>query len=317
MTDATVAPVTPIVPAEPVLSPRRHKHLAVWRENFRVFAANRFALAGLIVFVLIVLFCWVGPLIYRTNQTATTLINANLPPSGQFPLGTDQEGFDVLGRLMIGGQSAIEVGFAVAILSTAFGALWGAFAGYVGGVVDTTLMRIVDMMLAIPFLFFAVLLATLVTPTLLLIIAIISIVSWPSTARIVRGDTLSLRSRDYVVASRGFGSRHFPLIQRHIVPNSLGSVVVIGTLTVATTILTLAFLSFLGLSVPPPATNWGLIITDGIHTLFDGYWWELWPAAIAIVVTIIAITAIGDGMYDVVDKRHQGQAKVATTDRAR
>jgi ABC-type dipeptide/oligopeptide/nickel transport system permease subunit len=309
MTDAAVAPVAPSLPTEPVVPPKSRKRSSVWRENVRIFLANRFAMIGLIFLVLIVLFCFVGPLIYRTNQTATTLINANLPPSAQNPLGTDPEGIDILGRLMLGGQSTIELGLAVAVLSTSFGALWGALAGYVGGFVDTVLMRIVDMMLSIPFLFFAVLLATLLTPSLPLIIAAITIVSWPSTARIVRGDTLSLRTRDYVVAARGVGSRHFPLIQRHIVPNAFGSIVVVGTLTVATSILIFASLSFLGLEVPPPATNWGLIATEGIKHLFDGYWWELWPATIAIVLTVIAINAIGDGMYDVVDQRHKNKGR--------
>lgn len=305
MTDAAVAPTASGVPAASPEAPAARKRSSVWRENVRIFSANRFAVIGLAVLVLMVLFCYVGPLLYRTNQTATTLINANLAPAGQYPLGTDAEGFDILGRLMVGGQSTIELGLAVAVLSTGFGALWGAMAGYVGGIVDSFMMRIVDMMLSIPFLFFAVLLATLLTPSLPLIIAAITIVSWPSTARIVRGDTLSLRSRDYVVAARGYGSRHFPLIRRHIVPNAFGSIVVIGTLTVATSILIFASLSFLGLSVPPPATSWGRMATQGIHVLANGYWWELWPAALAIVVTVIAINAIGDGMYDVVDQRHE------------
>lgn len=308
MTEATVAQAAPSVPAEPATPPSARKRSSIWRENLRIFASNRFAVIGLAFLVLMVLFCFVGPLIYRTNQTATTLINANLAPSGQYPLGTDPEGLDILGRLMLGGQSTIELGLAVAVLSTGFGAAWGALSGYVGGFVDSLLMRIVDMMLSIPFLFFAVLLATLLTPTLPLIIAAITIVSWPSTARIVRGDTLSLRTRDYVTAARGVGSRHFPLIRRHIVPNAFGSIVVIGTLTVATSILIFASLSFLGLSVPPPATNWGRMATIGIQHLFDGYWWELWPPAIAIVLTIIAINAIGDGLYDVVDQRHKGKS---------
>lgn len=302
--DTTMVPPTPSLPAEPLL-PTSPQRTSLWRENVRIFAANRFALAGAAFLVLMVLFCFVGPMIYKTNQTATTLLNANLAPSGQYPLGTDPEGLDILGRLMLGGQSTIELGLAVAVLSTGFGALWGALAGYVGGVVDSFLMRIVDMMLSIPFLFFVVLLATLLTPTLPLIIASIAIVSWPSTARIVRGDTLSLRTRDYVTAARGVGSRHFPLIRRHIVPNAFGSIVVIGTLTVATSILLFASLSFLGLGVPPPATNWGLVLTQGIKNLYNGYWWELWPAAAAIVLTVVAINALGDGLYDVVDQRHK------------
>lgn len=277
----------------------------LWRQNACIFAANRFALVGFFFIVAVTLFCFVGPIFYKSDQTLTTLFNSNLAPSGRFPLGTDPEGFDMLGRLMLGGQSTLEVGFAVAFFSTAWGAAWGAIAGYVGGAVDSVLMRVVDMMLSIPFLFFVVILATLLQPTLPLIILAISAVSWPSTARIARGETLSLRGRDYVLASRGFGSKHLPLISRHVVPNATGAIVVNGTLKVATAILLFAALSFLGLSVPSPATNWGRMLTIGISHLFDGYWWELWPPAIAIVATVIAVNAVGDGILDVVDKRHQ------------
>ncbi len=253
--------------------------------------------------VLIVLFCFVGPLVYKTNQTSATLLSSNLAPSGQYPLGTDPEGFDMLGRLMLGGQSTLEVGFAVAVFATAFGALWGALAGYVGGAVDSLLMRIVDTVLSIPFLFLAVLIATLLQPSLWLIVLAITAVSWPSTARIVRGETLSLRSRDYVTAAKGFGSWQLHLIGRHILPNSVGSIVVNATLKVATAILLFASLSFLGLGVPPPATSWGRMVTMGIHQLFNGYWWELWLPAAALVLVVIAVSGIGDGLYDVVAKR--------------
>jgi ABC-type dipeptide/oligopeptide/nickel transport system permease subunit len=275
----------------------------VWRQDLEVFVANRLAVAGLVFLVLIVLFCFVGPLVYSSNQSSATLLNANLAPSSQFPLGTDINGFDILGRLMVGGRSTLEIGLAVAVLSTGFGALWGAVAGYVGGVVDSILMRIVDTMLSIPFLLFAVLIATILTPTLPLIILAITVVSWPSTARIVRGETLSLRTRDYVTAAAGFGSWHLRLIGRHVLPNSVGSIIVNATLKVATAILLAAALSFLGLTVPPPATTWGRMITSGIDQLNNGYWWELWPAAAAIVLTVIAVNVIGDGLYDVIVKR--------------
>lgn len=275
----------------------------IWRDNFAMFAKNRFAFVGLITLVVIALFCFVGPHLYSSNQEATNLINENLPPSAQFPLGTNPEGFDILGRLMIGGQSTLEVGFAVALVATVFGTLWGAIAGYAGGLVDALLMRVVDTMLSIPFLFFVVLLGTLLQPTLPLIVVAIASVSWLSTARVVRGETLSLRTRDYVVAARGFGNGHLRLVLRHVVPNALGVVVVNATLKVADAILLFASISFLGLGVPPPATNWGRMLTTGINNLFDGYWWQLWPAAIAIVATVVAINAVGDGLHDVVEKR--------------
>ncbi len=279
--------------------------LRVRRQDLAVFARNRLALAGLVFLVLVVLFCFVGPLLYRTDQVSATLLIANLAPSSRFPLGTDPEGFDMLGRLMLGGQSTIEVGLAVAVLSTAFGAMWGALAGYLGGIVDSLLMRVVDTMLSIPFLFFAVLVATILQPTLPLIIVAITVVSWPSTARIVRSETLSLKSRDYVTAATGFGSWHLRLVGRHMLPNAMGSIVVNATLKVATAILLFASLSFLGLSVPPPATSWGKMLFLGIGTLYDGYWWQLWLPAAAIVLTVLAVTFVGDGFYDVVVKRQE------------
>lgn len=274
-----------------------------WRQDLLVFSGNHLALVSLVFLVLLALFCFVGPLIYKTNQTTATLINGNLPPSSQFPLGTDPEGFDILGRLMAGGQSTLEVGFAVAVFSTAFGALFGALAGYIGGVVDNLLMRLVDTMLSIPFLFLAVLIATLLSPTLPIVIAAITVVSWQSTARIVRSETLSLRTRDYVTAAAGFGSWHLSLVGRHVLPNTIGSIVVNATLKVATAILLFAALSFLGIGPPPPATSWGSMATTGVQHLYDGSWWEVWPAAAAIALTVIAVTLVGDGLHDVVARR--------------
>lgn len=269
------------------------------------FAENKLAVASAVVLLLIVAFCFAGPLIYHTNQTASSLITANLPPRAQFPLGTTPNGRDELGRLMVGGQSTLEVGFAVAIFATAFGLVWGLVAGYFGGFADAVLMRIVDAMLSIPFLFFVVLLASLITPNLILIILVITSVSWLSTARLVRGEALSLRTRDYVHAAEAFGARPPRILFRHITPNLLGVVVVNGTLKVADSILLFASIGYLGLSVPPPATSWGVILTAGINNLFDGYWWQLWPAGFLIVITVLAFAVLGDGLRDVVERRLQ------------
>lgn len=295
------SPLTEERSAEP--RARDHVRWSKWREDVSVFSKNRLALVSFAFLVLIVLFCFVGPLLYRSNQSTSTLLNANVAPSAQFPLGTDPEGFDILGRLMLGGQSTIEVAFAVAVISTGFGAMFGALAGYIGGAVDSFLMRIVDTMLAIPFLFLAVLIATLLSPTLLIVTVAISAVSWQSTARIVRSETLSLRTRDYVHAATGFGSWHLRLVGRHILPNTIGSIVVNATLKVATAILLFAAVSFLGLGPPPPATSWGTMATVGVQHLYDNTWWELWPAVAAIGLTVIAVTLIGDGLYDVVARR--------------
>jgi peptide/nickel transport system permease protein len=264
---------------------------------------NKLAVAGLLATIVLTLFCFVGPLLYHTNETATNLLLANKPPSAAHPLGTTLEGRDELGQLMVGGQSSLEVGFAVAILSTVFGMLWGALAGYLGGIIDAILMRVVDAMLAIPFLFFVVLLASITTPSLWIIVLAITAASWQSAARLARGEVLSLRTRDYVEASRQFGARRPHVILRHLLPNVVGTAVVTGTLSMADAILTYAAVAYLGLSVPPPATSWGDLLSMGINNLYDGYWWQLWPPAIAIVLIVLAVNLIGDGIRDTMEHR--------------
>ena len=274
-----------------------------WRQATSQFAENKMGMVGLITLVVIVLFSFLGPVIYRTNQFAANLLLENGPPSLAHLLGTTPQGRDELGALMVGGQSTLEIGLGVAIISTLFGLVWGALAGYVGGILDAFMMRIVDALLAIPFLFFVVLLAAMVTPTLWLIMLVIAAVSWLPTARLARGETLSLRTHDYVSASKGFGARRGYVLRHHIAPNLLGIVVVNTTLKVADAISLFAAISFLGLGVPPPATNWGNILTDGVNNLFDGYWWQLWPAAVLIVATVIAANLVGDALRDVVEPR--------------
>jgi oligopeptide transport system permease protein len=297
----TLTPTTGVGP-EPPLAPgdlparRLGRMLTVARDN-------KLATAGLITTIGLTLFCYAGPLLYHTNETGTNLLLANMPPSAAHPLGTTPEGRDELGQLMVGGQSTLEVGFAVAILGTAFGMIWGAIAGYIGGIFDAVLMRVVDALLAIPFLFFIVLLASITTPSLLIIILAITAASWESTARLVRGEVLSLRTRDYVAVSRQLGARHRHTVIRHLVPNVTGTVVVTATLSMADAILIYAAVAFLGLSVPPPATSWGDLLTTGINNLFDGYWWQLWPPAFAIVLIVLAVNVLGDGMHDMVEHR--------------
>jgi ABC-type dipeptide/oligopeptide/nickel transport system permease subunit len=291
-----VGPELALAPGEELPARRLASMLTVAR-------GNKLATAGLITVIFLTLFCYVGPLLYHTNETGTNLLMANLPPSAVHPLGTTPEGRDELGQLMVGGQSTLEVGFAVAILGTAFGMIWGAVAGYIGGLIDAALMRIVDALLAIPFLFFIVLLASITTPTLIIIILAITAASWESTARLVRGEVLSLRTHDYVEASRQLGARHPHVVFRHLVPNVTGTVVVTATLSMADAILIYAAVAFLGLSVPPPATSWGDLLTTGINNLFDGYWWQLWPPAFAIVVIVLAVNVLGDGIHDIAEHR--------------
>jgi len=278
---------------------------AAWRMILRAFAENKLALAGLIMVVVIALFCFVGPLFWHTNQVDTNLLLVNKPPSAQHPLGTDDLGYDVLGRLMAGGRSSLVVGLAVALVATALGVLYGVVSGFVGGAVDATLMRIVDIILAIPVVYLFIDLASEFKPTLLLLILVLALLSWLGPARLVRGETLSLRTREYVQAVRTMGGRSGRIIVRHLVPNTMGTITVNGTFQVADAILTLAVLSYLGFSLPPPTATWGGMLENGVNFLYDGYWWEIYPAGLMIVLTVVAFNFIGDGLRDSLDVRLQ------------
>jgi peptide/nickel transport system permease protein len=214
-------------------------------------------------------------------------------------------GFDVLGRLMVAGQSSIEIGLAVAVISTSFGVIWGAISGFWGGVTDAILMRVVDIVLAIPALFIFIYLASVFRPTVILLIIVVSALSWVGPARLIRGETLSLRVREYVDAVRVMGGSSGRVIIRHIVPNTISTIVVNATFQVADAILILATLSFLGFGLPPPAATWGGMLTNGMNYLYDGYWWQIYPAGLIIVITVIAFNLIGDGLRDALEVRLQ------------
>lgn len=269
------------------------------------FAQNRLAVVGLGLVVLMLLFSFVGPLIYHTDQVTTNAYQVTLRPSADHPLGTDQLGYDVLGRLMKAGQASMEVGLAAAVLASLVGTAWGAIAGFFGGWVDAVMMRVVDSMLAIPPLLLILLLASFVRTSVPVLILVIALVSWLATARLVRGDALLLRVREYVQAARLVGSSSGRIVARHIVPNVIGTVVVQTTFEVANAILLLAGLGFLGLGPPPPAANWGGMLTSGLNYVYDGYWWLVYPAGVAIVITVVGFNFVGDALRDSFEVRLQ------------
>jgi peptide/nickel transport system permease protein len=268
------------------------------RGLLRAFTDNKLAVIGLAVVVLLTLFCFVGPLLYHTNQISTRLSMETLQPGPGRPLGTDNVGYDVLGRLMVGGQTSLEVAFGAAAVAVIIGVLWGATAGYFGGIVDSAMMRVVDALLAIPALFLLMFLATVFRPTVLLLILVVGLTAWLVPARLVRAEALSLRTREYVQAARTMGVRSPIVIVRHIVTNCIGTIVVNATFQVADAILVVAALSFLGLGIPPPATNWGSMLSDGLNYTYSGYWWLTYPAGLAIVITVVAFNLVGDGLRD-------------------
>ena len=276
-----------------------------WVLVARTFAQNKLALIGVAVVVIIILFSFLGPLLDHTDQINPNLIEVNLGPGGGHPLGTDSSGFDILGRLMKGGQSSIEVGIAVGLVSTIAGLIYGAIAGYFGGGLDSVLMRIVDIGLAIPIVFLFIFVAQIYKPSLTLLIVLLTFVSWLIPARLVRGETLSLRTREYVQAVQVMGGRSGRIILKHIIPNTIGTIMVTVTFQIANAILTLAVLQYLGFGLPATTPTWGSMLSDGTTYLQDGYWWQVYPALIIIVITVVAFNFIGDALQDAFDVRLQ------------
>jgi peptide/nickel transport system permease protein len=283
------------------------KPRSMLRRGWEVFAENKLALASLGVVLFIVLFCFVGPLLYHTDQVHTNLNTVLCSPSGSHPLGCDNVGYDVLGRLMIGGQTSLEVGIAAAIVAVLFGTLYGAVSGYLGGVADSFLMRVVDAGLSIPYITVIIVLSVAFHPSKFTMVFIIASFYWLGVSRLVRGETLTLRTREYVQAVKVLGGRSPRAILKHILPNAVGTIIVQATFAVADSILTLAGLGFLGLGVQAPATDWGSMLSGGLQYLqsTQSYWWLIYPAGIAIILTCIAFNFIGDALRDAFETRLQ------------
>ena len=276
-----------------------------WVLVLRTFAQNKLAIVGVGAIILITLFSFVGPLIYHTDQFNPNLIAVNQGPSSAHLLGTDSSGFDIIGRLMEGGKSSIEVGLAVGFASTIFGLIYGAISGYLGGWWDGILMRLVDIGYAIPIVLLFIFMADVFKPNLALLIGLLVAVSWLIPARLVRGETLTLRTREYVQAVQVMGGRSGRIILRHIVPNTIGVIMVTVTFQVANAILTLAVLQYLGFGLPATTPTWGGMLADGTTYLQDGYWWQVYPALIIIVIAVVAFNFIGDALQDAFDVRLQ------------
>ncbi|WP_186069713.1 ABC transporter permease [Burkholderia gladioli] len=268
------------------------------------FVRNRAAMFSLALLILIALACFVGPLLLPNDPTASDWSSISLPPTlaGMHWLGTDELGRDLLARTLVGGRVSLEVGLLGTLVSGLFGVAWGAIAGFAGGRTDSVMMRIVDMMYAIPYLLIAILMMTLFGRSFILVVLTISAFSWLDMARVVRGQTLSLRTREFVDASRAIGVAPGTIVRRHIVPNLLGVVVVYATVSVPGIILTESVLSFLGLGVQEPMTSWGMLIQDGAQKL-DGMPWLLLAPAVLLCVTLYCVNFLGDGLRDALDPK--------------
>ena len=274
-----------------------------WRLALREFTRNKLAVVGVAVLLFFVVFCFLGPVFYHGNISSSNLTSVLEPPGAGHPMGTDNQGFDVLGELMKGGQASLEIGFLAAAIAIVVGALVGAIAGLAGGIIDSILMRVVDVFLSIPLLFVTLIVAVRYGATVLSLSLIIGGYTWLVPARLVRGEVLTLRVRDFVSAARTAGSSQWRLIRRHLIPNSLGVIIVNITFNVADAILLVAVLGFLGFGLHFPNVDWGDMLSNGVTYLENGNWWLIYPAGICIVVVVMACNLIGDALRDSLDVR--------------
>ncbi len=295
MTTATAAPTAPVK--------ARAVRKSTKLQGLQVFMENKLAVFGVCLILILMAFSFIGPLFYVTDQIHTDPLNSALPPSAEHPLGTDTVGYDQLGRLMKGGQTSIIVGLFAGIFATTIGTLYGAIAGFVGGWVDAIMMRIVDALMSVPVLFLFMLIATMIPPTVPVLIIIMSALSWLGTSRLIRGEALSLRTREYVVAMRGMGGSMPRAIRTHIVRNTIGTVIVNATFQVADAVLYVAYLSFLGLGAQPPATDWGAMLSNSQSQVYSGNWWLLYPPGVLIILLVLSFNFIGDGLRDAFEVR--------------
>ena len=276
-----------------------------WRLAGQAFKKNRIAVVGGMVVVCIYLIALVTPLIAPHDPAVQASLETSrlLAPGGAFPLGTDHLSRDVFSRMMYGARISLSIGFVAVGISISIGTLMGAVSGYLGGWVDTVVMRFVDMVISFPRLVLLIaILALFESSSIFLIMAILGFTTWPSTARIVRGDVLSLREREFIEASRALGFSRRRIILRHVIPNVLGPVIVAATLGIGNVIVLEAGLSFLGLGLQPPTPSWGSMVADGRDQLLNAWWISTFPG-LAIVLTVVAFNLVGDGLRDALDPR--------------
>ena len=277
---------------------------SLWGDAYRRLRKNRMATAGAAVVVLLTIACFFGPsLVAATwgyDYAAQDLAYGARPPSLRHWFGTDYHGRDLFTRVLFGGQISLIVGFLAATVAATIGTVYGAVAGYAGGRVDGVMMRVVDVIYALPYMFLVIILVTIYGKSLVLLFVALGFVGWLMTARIVRGQVLSLKEREFVQAARSLGVGSGAIIFRHLIPNTLGPIIVYFTLTVPSMILQEAFLSFLGLGVQAPRPSLGALINEGANHM-TVFWWELvFPGAV-MALLLFSLNFVGDGLRDALD----------------
>ncbi len=276
--------------------------LSFWKDVLLRFRKNKLAIVGVVILIILIVLAIFGPYMtgfdYRTNDLA----NKNLPPSADHWFGTDDLGRDVFTRTWIGARISIFIGVAAALIDLTIGVIWGGIAGFKGGRVDEFMMRTADILYGIPYLLLVILLMVVLGASISTMILAMTITGWVNMSRIVRGQVLSLKSQEYVLAARTLGASTSRIMSKHLIPNTMGPILVTMTLTIPSAIFTEAFLSFLGLGLTPPMASWGTMASDALPAM-KYYPWRLFFPATFICLTIFAFNVIGDGLRDALDPR--------------
>jgi peptide/nickel transport system permease protein len=300
-TNVTVDGVEPFLELTAALVQKRRSQARI---IFDRFVRNKAAIGGAVFLILLFLFCFVGPALWRVAPDTPNLLSVSetlASPSLAHPLGTDDVGRDTLARVMAGGRVSLSVGLASMLLAILLGVGIGAFAGYYGGWLDNVLMRFTDVILAVPlYLLLFVLSATLSDGTPKSVVFLIAFFGWTYAARLVRGEFLALKEREYVLASRTIGARNFRLMFRHMLPNAAGPIIVNATLLIGANIILESVLSFFGFGIKPPGASWGNMIDAG-NGLFDVDPWLVLVPGVLIILTVLSVNLVGDGLRDALD----------------
>ena len=275
---------------------------SLWADAFRKLSRNKAAISGGLIILVLTICSILAPWIAPYSYEGMDFDQMGVAPSAQHLLGTDELGRDLLSRLLYGSRVSLMVGFIATTVALIIGVSWGIVAGYIGGKVDAVMMRIVDILYGLPFIIFIILLVVIFEAKLWLIFAAIGAVEWLTMARIVRGQVISLKNQEFVLAAQAMGVSNMSMFRKHLFPNILGPIAVYATLTIPQVMLLEGFLSFLGLGVQPPMSSWGTLISDGVTAMEELPWLLIYPG-LTFTITLFALNFFGDGLRDALDPK--------------
>jgi oligopeptide transport system permease protein len=275
---------------------------SLWQDAYTRLQRNKAAMVGLVILIIMIILAlcagWISPYSYESQD----LNLGAVPPSVDHWLGTDTLGRDLFTRILYGGRVSLMVGFLATAVALTIGVAWGTVSGYLGGRVDNIMMRTVDILYAMPFTIFIILLMVVFGQNILLLFLAIGAVEWLTMARIVRGQVLAVRNQEFIEAAISMGLSKAQIIRKHILPNVVGPIIVYTTLTIPNVILLESFLSFLGLGIQPPQSSWGVLISYGVETMEEYPWLLIYPA-LFLSITLFSLNFLGDGLRDAMDPR--------------